>query len=338
MIAVAGRVGSMNIKLLSAPSTVGSYAQGVIQHEFERVVKQEKAVLDDLDLEPLHKMRVGMRRLRAAFNTFSPVIALPKQGTIQVIAKVSKQLGATRDWDVMQRALKEDYRPLLSNTEQDQLDKTLLQLKKHRKHSFKHLQKTLTGNDYDTLKRSLHAWLDHPTFESIAELPVDWVLPDLLLPTTSQLLLHPGWWVVPAEFSSSNRLKTLNIELSIEQTPNSKVLHDLRKRVKEIRYQSEFFQFFYSPTYGDYIETLKAIQEILGQLQDCTVLGEFLITELTSPLSEVLPTVAQQFQCLKQQAWENWQPLRQCFTDPEYRQALRSQLLHPCNPASETVS
>lgn len=322
----------MNIKLLSVPSTVGSYAYGVIQHEFKRVVKQEKAVLEDLDLEPLHKMRVGMRRLRAAFNTFSPAIALPEKVTIQIVAKVSKQLGATRDWDVMQRMLQEDYRPLLSGSEQGQLDETLLQLQKYRKHSFKHLQKTLTGRRYKTLKRSLQEWLDHPTFETIAELPIDWVLPDLLLPMSSQLLLHPGWWIVPPEFSPT-RSKTSNPE----QTPDSKVLHHLRKQVKGIRYQSEFFQSFYPPAYGDYIETLKSIQEILGQLQDCTVLGECLITELTSPLNDVLPTVAQQFQRLRQQAWENWQPLRQRFTDTEFRQALRSQLLHPCYPASETA-
>jgi CHAD domain-containing protein len=324
----------MNMKLLSTPSTVGSYAHGVIQHEFERIVKHEQAVLEDSDLEPLHKMRVGMRRLRAAFTTFSPAIALPKKVTVQMIAKVSKQLGTTRDWDVMQRTLTEDYRPLLSGTEQDLLDETLLQLKKHRKHSFKHLQKTLTGHHYKILKRSLQAWLDQPTFEAIAELPMDWVLPDLLLPMSSQLLLHPGWWVVPPEFRSPKKPRALNPK----QTPDSKVLHHLRKQVKGIRYQSEFFQSFYPPTYSDYIETLKSIQEILGQLQDCTVLGEFLMTELTSPLKDVLPTVAQRFQYIQQQAWENWQPLRQRFTDTEFRQALRSQLLHPCYPASDTAS
>jgi CHAD domain-containing protein len=311
--------------------TLGSYARNMIQQELARIVKQEDAVLEDSDVEPLHKMRVGMRRLRAAFNIFAPAIALPKKVTIQVIAKVSKQLGTTRDWDVMNRALKEDYSPILSGTEQERLNGTLLHLKKHRQQSFRHLEKTLTGSHYKTLKRSLQKWLDDPIFEMIAELSIDFVLPDLLMPMTSQLLLHPGWRVVPPEFSAARTPKTP----TIEQGPESKALHSLRKRVKEVRYQSEFFKSFYPPVYTDYIEDLKSIQELLGQLQDCTVLSEFLANELTTSLDDVLPTVAQRFQQIKHQTWENWQPLRQRFTDAAFRQALRSQILRPCDPPSE---
>jgi CHAD domain-containing protein len=115
------------------------------------------------------------------------------------------------------------------------------------------------------------------------------------------------------------------------------VLHSLRKLVKEIRYQSEFFESFYPPVYADYIEDLKSIQELLGQLQDCTVLSEFLTEELTTPLDEVLPTMAKRFQQIKHQAWENWQPLRQRFTDAAFRQALRTQLLHPRGPSPDNT-
>jgi CHAD domain-containing protein len=289
----------MNVQILSAHSdvhsTIGSYACKMIQHELAQVAKQEEAVLEDSDVEPLHKMRVGMRRLRAAFNIFSPAIALPAQATIQVIAKVSKQLGSTRDWDVMKDALKNDYGPLLSGTEQERLNETLQHLKKLRKRSF--------------------------------------VLPDLLMPMTGQLLLHPGWWVVPPEFSSVRIPKTRNIE----QGPENEVLHSLRKQVKEIRYQSEFFKSFYPLVYTDYIEDLKSIQELLGQLQDCSVLSEFLTAELMTPVDKVLPTVAQRFQQTKDQAWQNWQPLRQRFTDAGFRQKLRSQILCPCYPSPEAA-
>jgi CHAD domain-containing protein len=327
----------MNVQILSAHSdvhsTIGSYACKMIQHELAQVAKQEEAVLEDSDVEPLHKMRVGMRRLRAAFNIFSPAIALPAQATIQVIAKVSKQLGSTRDWDVMKDALKNDYRPLLSGTEQERLNETLQHLKQLRKRSFRHLEKTLTGRRYKVLKRSLQEWLDHPIFETIAELPIDFVLPDLLMPMTGQLLLHPGWWVVPPEFSSVRIPKTRNIE----QGPENEVLHSLRKQVKEIRYQSEFFKSFYPLVYTDYIEDLKSIQELLGQLQDCSVLSEFLTAELMTPVDKVLPTVAQRFQQTKDQAWQNWQPLRQRFTDAGFRQKLRSQILCPCYPSPEAA-
>jgi CHAD domain-containing protein len=320
----------MHEQISDAPSTLGAYARKVIRHEFDRLMKHEDAVLEDTDSEPLHQMRVGMRRLRAALGTFSLVIILPKDVTVQGIAKISKQLGATRDWDVLNQTLKEDFQPLLKGSEQDRLDEALLHIKKHRKYSFSHLKKALTGKRYKTLTRSLQEWIEHPTFETIAELPIDLVLPDLLMPMTSEFLLHPGWWVVPFEFGSAQNLpNTPNIEQKLEY----EVLHSLRKKAKGIRYQSEFFKSFYPPAYGDYIKDLKIMQETLGQLQDCKVLGEFLTSELTTCLDKTLPTVAQKLQQLKHESWETWEPLRQRFVDVEFRRNLRSQILNSSDPA-----
>jgi CHAD domain-containing protein len=323
----------MNEQMINAHSTVGEFAHAVIQHEFHRIIKQEEAVLEDVDSEPLHQMRVGMRRLRAAFYIFAPVIALPKKVTIQIVAKVSRRLGTTRDWDVLKDALETDYKPLLSGIELDQMKGALLNLKTHRKHDFSQLKKTLTGSHYKALKRSLQEWLDQPTFQAIAKLPIDSVLPDLLMPQMSQLLLHPGWWadMSPEVSSTQNSAKTL---YSL-QAQDDEVLHSLRKKVKGVRYQFEFFKAFYDPAYSVYIEDLKSIQDILGQLQDCTVLDEFLTTELTIRLENVLPTVAHRFQQVKRQAWEAWQPLRQRFVDAEFRQNLRSQLIHPCHSSQK---
>lgn len=316
----------MNEQTINAHSTAGDFAHAVIQQEFHRFTKQEAAVLDDADPEPLHQMRVGMRRLRAAFYVFAPAIALPEKVTIQVIAKVSKRLGITRDWDVLKDALETDYKPLLSGIELDQMNAALLNLKAHRKHSFRQLKKTLTDSHYETLKRSLQEWLDQPTFQTIAELPIHSVLPDLLMPLTNRLLLHPGWWTgISLVGKAQNSPKTLNTY----REQDDEVLHSLRKQVKGVRYQFEFFKAFYDPAYGAYIEDLKSIQDILGQLQDCTVLDEFLTTELTIRLENVLPTVSHRFQQVKDQAWEAWQPLQRRFVDAEFRQNLRSQIIHP---------
>ena len=48
--------------------TLGHYAYRIIQKNFKKIVKYEKAVSDDTDPEPLHQMRVGMRRLRSALH------------------------------------------------------------------------------------------------------------------------------------------------------------------------------------------------------------------------------------------------------------------------------
>jgi CHAD domain-containing protein len=49
-------------------------------------------------------------------------------------------------------------------------------------------------------------------------------------------------------------------------------LHDLRKRAKELRYLLECFQTLYPETErGAFIRELKALQDNLGEFQDCQV-------------------------------------------------------------------
>ena len=44
------------------------------------------------------------------------------------------------------------------------------------------------------------------------------------------------------------------------------VIHDLRKQAKRVRYQMNLFTELYSPTYKDYVEDMKQIQGLLGDI------------------------------------------------------------------------
>ena len=57
---------------------LGEYSYQIIQQNFQRIIEQEKAIFEDKDPEPLHQMRVGMRRLRTAIQVFGSAIVLPK--------------------------------------------------------------------------------------------------------------------------------------------------------------------------------------------------------------------------------------------------------------------
>jgi CHAD domain-containing protein len=103
----------MKAKPFNLSIPLGEYGYQVICRNFQRFVEQEKDVLKDKDPEPLHQMRVGMRRLRTAIQVFSPAIALPEAVSHAAIGKIAKRLGATRDLDVLEQSLINRYQSAL---------------------------------------------------------------------------------------------------------------------------------------------------------------------------------------------------------------------------------
>ena len=95
----------MKTQSLDPTIDLGEYSHQIIQQNLQRFVDQEKAVLKDHDSEPLHQMRVGMRRLRTAVRVFEPAIVLPKTVSYSSIGKIMSSLGETRDLDVLQQIL-----------------------------------------------------------------------------------------------------------------------------------------------------------------------------------------------------------------------------------------
>ncbi len=90
-------------------------------------------------------------------------------------------------------------------------------------------------------------------------------------------------------------------------------LHDLRKQIKTIRYQTEFFRSLYGIHYAAQIRELRTLQGILGQLRDQLVVSEFLAKELGLEWSEKLPTVYEAFQSSRLELWQQWQPLQEKY-------------------------
>ncbi len=310
---------------------LGEYAHEIIHRNFQKVIDQEEAILKDKDPEPLHQMRVGMRRLRTAIQVFSTAIALPKGISNSSIGKIARSLGETRDLDVLHQELTNHYQPLLPKAEQPKFEKVLDRLQKKRDRSFLKLKKTLNGDRYQNLKQSIQDWLVQPTYTSIGNLSVLEILPDLLLPKFCQLFLHSGWLV-----GTTMQLgKTALIPIENAEELNQQLrkfgddLHDLRKQIKAVRYQTEFFTDFYEAAYMQQIEEFKKIQEILGQLQDHLVLRHFLETTLNADLAKVLPSIDQALQLDANVFWQNWQPLQAHYLSSEFRKSWRSLLITP---------
>ncbi|MBD2086027.1 CHAD domain-containing protein [Coleofasciculus sp. FACHB-542] len=310
--------------------TLGDWAYLAIEKHFQKTIKHESDVIKDKDPEALHQMRVGIRRLRSAVKGFAPALDLPKSAQENKIGKIGHRLGGLRDLDVLQDALKNRYHPNLPSKEQKSLKEAMNALDKQRQHALEQVRDTLEHQQYNKLKQSLQGWLKHPTYQEIAQMPVEPVLPDLLLPEISQLLLHPGW-LLGVEFKAGQiegkELKQSAVSRLLAD--EGEVLHSLRKEAKRVRYQMELFSDFYGPAYAGYLQDVKSVQETLGKIQDCVVLVDVLSDVLHSKLKHQLPTLTEQLDQTVYEAWQEWQPLQERYLNSQTRQAFHLALLQP---------
>jgi len=110
--------------------TLGETAHQAIEKHFTKTIKWEKAVKKDEDPEPLHQMRVGMRRLRTAVSKFEKYLDLPKSVTDKNIGKFARTLGSLRDLDILKESLEKNYKPHVLEKEQKYLETAFTELDK----------------------------------------------------------------------------------------------------------------------------------------------------------------------------------------------------------------
>lgn len=304
--------------------TVGEWAYKAIAKHYKKFTKYENKVLKDKNPHHLHQMRVGMRRLRSTVDSFAFAVDLPDNITSASIGKVAKVLGDLRDIDVLQETLIEQYQPHISKEEIKSFKTVLKKLKKNRKSAFKKVKKTLNSKKYKKLKDSFESWLNNPHYQPIADINIEQILPDLLSPQISYFLLHPGWLI--GLDITNGYINSLETELSLTQ---EKILHDLRKVAKKTRYNMELFTSLYGENYSKYLAEIQEIQEILGVLQDCSVLDNFLKETLEYNYHQKIPTLHEMLREKYQQELQKWQTKQKLFLDNIYKQNLRITIVKP---------
>ncbi len=219
--AIASVDRSRGLPCTSPEIVVGQFAYQVIAQQYHRMGNQEQGVLADQDPEYLHQMRVGSRRLRTALQVFSQVVKLPQKARAKKIRNIARTLGSLRDLDVQMADIQSEYiRRVSHKKEKRVLKQTLKALEEQRVDAYEKVSSLLTSKDYQDLKLAYDRWLESPKFKLNADLPLQVVLPDLLTPLISRLLMHRGWLVSVHETSKSSR----------------EMLHDLRKMIKHVRY------------------------------------------------------------------------------------------------------
>jgi CHAD domain-containing protein len=321
----------MNPDTTTTIKTLGDCAYQAIDKHFKKTVKWEKSVKKDEDPEALHQMRVGMRRLRTAVSRFGLSLNLPKSVSDKNIGKIARILGKLRDLDVLKEILENNYKPHLLSKEQESLKIAFSNLDKQREIELSHVHKIFKDELYKDFKKDLQDWLEKPSYQPLSSLPIQQVLPDLLLPEVSGFFLHPGWLIGTEVVDSEVVVQTNWTPEQLEQhlKTEGETLHSLRKQAKRIRYQMELFTDLYGESFTAKITDVKHIQESLGMMQDSVVLNEWLADIFKSELNSQLRGLTTLLAANRYQLWQQWQPLQEQYLKAETSNKFHLTILQP---------
>ncbi len=287
------------------------FVKQTINRFVEKISHYKAAVIQDTDPEALHKMRVGMRRLRSILQVLEPIIILPRVCNQQSIGKMAKVLGGVRDLDVAIETLREAIYKDLPNCE-NQVLKEIHDILSHRRHKAVKKLKVCLDKEYRVFTVACSQWLENPQFcnKCIASECIYDILPDLLLPKIAIFFLQEGWFITDIE------------DKGCQQT-----MHNLRKCTKSVRYQIEYFLPYLNVDTTPFLPILETSQELLGQMQDGLVIKKLLEIVSYKKRRQKLPVLSGFSDEKTTQAWEDWQSIKIQLCNQDWRRSLRMALI-----------
>jgi triphosphatase len=213
--------------------------------------------------EAVHRFRVGIRRLRSILSAFGD--ALPereRRALSDRLRAVAQRYGRAREWDVF---LGQTVAPLRAAMPDEDA------LAKLERRAIKARRAALPPGD--TLKLGLE------TIEAAMADAAGW----LHTPTPTRIEM----WKMPlrdyAKELLAKRHRRLRRGLKHADLTDQAAFHQLRIRVKKIRYPSELLKtLFEKENTSEYLARLVKLQDLMGGLNDALV-GRQLLEELQGP-------------------------------------------------------
>lgn len=279
----------------------GEHALQLIRHQCEQLADLHHKVLADTDREPLHQFRVSLRRLRTALSQFAPALRLPDGVSSSRIASLARRTGRTRDLDVLDQRLEQEILPQLPAVEAEALKPMLRQLRRERDKAFAAVVEALGSGRYRKLLARLEGWQQSPRYTELGKQPLRAWRQEWHLPLTAALFLEAGWHA---------------------DSPEAVELHELRKRIKGVRYSLEHLERAIEPQGRVWIAILKQAQTLLGDLHDWQVLEDSLWQTHGHAPSRQLTALRAGIDADRQQRWRQWQELAARMLREESRRSL----------------
>lgn len=219
----------------------------------------------DQNIESLHQMRVGLRRLRALVDMFEELAPLPAE-IAEGLDWLAAALGATRDWDVLADSTLDQVHGIdpaalrqAARARADKLHKELLQ--------------SLHSSRFTQVLLSVNGWLHARQWRTEGKLP-----------KRSSLAERASKACVPLLRKADKRLSRRIADFDGKE-PEQR--HRIRIAAKKARYGAEFFRdLLPAKEVKHYVAQLSDLQDRLGLLNDFAV-ADKLLPELQKGTGEL---------------------------------------------------
>lgn len=249
---------------LALDDTMSEAARKSLLADFIKMLKHEAGSRTGEDIEDVHDMRVATRRMRSTFALleayFKPKAIAPYQAGLK---KTARALGDVRDLDVMIAAM-QAYQQSLPVERKDDMQPVIDLLDRRRIAARKRLNAWLDKADYEKFLEKYSGFLTTPgvganTNEDSAALQIRYRIPVIVFEHMADVRAYDA--VLPAT--------------------EVETLHALRIEFKRLRYLVSMYSDVLGTQVKDFTESLKKIQDHLGDLNDASVAQD--------QLSDLLP-------------------------------------------------
>lgn len=268
----------------------GLLASEYLGEQVRSLTSQFEGIRINEDIEPVHKSRVALRRLRVSLKVFSDCFPLDKvKKWRKGLRKMRKQLGRARDLDVALRFLDSFISEMPS-------DKVLRVGVERIRVRMVQQREAVQGGVVEVLDAG-------PWLGALREI-------EDYIGSTQQGRIDPNDYKTPGvfrqgQFHITKRLRKVRAKESrLEASSDARGHHKLRIALRNFRYTMEVFAGAYASVLDDYIKDVKKAQSMLGVIHDCDVWGgyldKFVKEELSrtrqyfgseGPFEEILPGV-----------------------------------------------
>jgi CHAD domain-containing protein len=236
--------------------TLAEAGRKVWLYYFAEMLNHEQGTLRGENIEELHDMRVATRRMRTAFDIFSPAFDEKiLRSHLKGLRKIGRVLGWVRDMDVIlenaenyQAKMKEQQRPGM----QPLLTDWSATIDHQRVKMIKHLQ----SEDYRDFKVNFNLFLQ-PNDPKIKE--------GVHTEGTNPFIRDSIPALVYSRYAAVRAYESILPTASIPQ------LHALRIEFKKFRYTLEYFKEVLGEEIIKAINEIKRMQDHLGELHDADV-------------------------------------------------------------------
>ncbi len=284
----------------------------VMAYHFAKMLAQEEAVRQGDGSDPVHDMRVATRRLRSALKTFGPFYEKkairPFRKTLR---KLADALGEVRDRDVF-RHKTEKYVETLPEPERSELEPLLREQHSQVDAARELLVAVLDSDRYTQFVADFAEFVSTPE-KGARDIPDD-------ERQTPHLVRHVASGLIYQKYDMVRAYETV-----LDNAPLD-TLHALRIDAKRLRYTLEAFEEVLGPEAKTVIESVKALQDHLGDLQDARVaiwmMEDFVDqADENESMAAVLRYMAAR-ENEKQQLRAGVSQVWQSFTQPDMRRSL----------------